>query len=428
MSKKVRGGYQMSERIPGVHLQVVPTDKFKTTQITIRFKSKLSEEKLNERSLLAAMMENCCAKYPSPGEMNEQLANMYGALFSVDSTRKGDLLLFSLTLTIVNDRFLNGDTQLLAEGFEFLYDVLFEPLVENDMFVPSIVSLEKHHLMNYMAAMVEDKQDYTVMRLQSLYFDNEAQAVPFYGTPEGIEPIEPDQLYRAYKDMLLNDEVVITVIGNVSENEVAPFIDAMPFPPRVIQSINPFYHQSVGEIRAESETQPIVQSKLAMIYQTNIYYGEMPYYPLLVFNGLFGGFPHSKLFMNVRERESMAYYASSHIDAYRGNILVQAGIDAQNRDTVIQLIEEQLESLQNGEFDELAFQQTKAMLINQWLSGQDNARVMQEHAYTQWLFNDHDLSLDAMIQHIQDVTVEEVALVAKQVTLQAAFFLEGGLD
>lgn len=420
----------MSERMPGVYLQVVPTDKFKTTQITIRFKTELSKEKLNERSLLSALMENSCAKYPSPGEMNEQLAQMYGALFSVDSVRKGNLLLFSLTLNIVNDRFLAGDTHLLEEGFAFLYQVLFEPLVENDTFIPGVVSLEKHQLMNYMAAMVEDKQDYAVMRLQSLYFSDGAQAIPFYGTPEGIQNVGPDELYRAYKEMLLNDEVMVTVVGNVTEEEIAPFIDAMPFPPRRPENVAPFYHQVTTNLRSESEQQPIVQSKLAMIYQTNIYYGEMPYYPLLVFNGLFGGFPHSKLFMNVREKESMAYYASSHIDAYRGNILVIAGIDAQNRDCVVQLIEEQLESLQRGEFDEVAFQQTKAMLINQWLSGEDNARVIQEHAYTQWLFRNQasDLSVEAMIQHIQEVTMEEVALVAKQVTLQAAFFLEGGME
>lgn len=418
----------MRERIPGVQVNIVPASQFKTTQIMIRFKSKLSVEKLNEYSLLAALMENTCAHYPSPREMNEKLASMYGAQLSVDSSRKGNTLLFSLTLNLVNDRFLPGETNLLEEGFSFLYQVLFEPLVENDAFMPHAVALEKRNLLNYMAAMIEDKQDYTVMQLQSLYFDDKAQAIPFYGTMEGVDSVTADQLYRAYKEMLLNDEVSIIVVGDVNEDEVYSCIDAMPFTPRFIDDFDPFYYQPVKEIEAQSEKQPIAQSKLALIYQTGIYYGEIPYYSLLVFNGLFGGFPHSKLFMNVREKESMAYYASSHIDAYRGNILVQAGIEAENRDKVIELIEAQLEALQNQEFSENEFQQTKAMLINQLLSGYDLPRFLREQASTQMLFKDIDLSPEAVIRRIQDVTMDEVAVIAKKVTLQAAYFLEGGND
>lgn len=418
----------MSEYLPGLKVKIVPTTQFKTTQVMIRFVSPLTLEKLNERSLLASMMENTCARYPSPREMNEKLASMYGASFSVDSSRKGNALTFSLTLNLVNDRFLQTDVNLLEEGFTFLYQVLFEPLVENDAFLPQVMSLEKRNLLNYMASMIEDKQDYTVMQLQSLYFDEEAQAVPFYGTAEGVDQVTPEQLYRAYKEMLLNDEISIVVVGDVNEEEIASYINAMPFTPRSTADFDPFYYQPVGEVRALSERQPIVQSKLAMIYQTGIYYGELPYYPLLVFNGLFGGFPHSKLFMNVRERESMAYYASSHIDAYRGNILVQAGIEAENRDHVIELIEEQLDALRNQSFSEDDFMQTKAMLINQLLSGQDLPRVLREQASTQLMLSQMDLSLETIIQKIDEVTMDDVVAIAKKVVLQAAYFLEGGQE
>ena len=37
----------------------------------------------------------------------------------------------------------------------------------------------------------------------------------------------------------------------------------------------------------------------------------------------FWRFPHSKLFMNVREKEHLAYYASSSIDTFRGFMTVQ---------------------------------------------------------------------------------------------------------
>ena len=84
-----------------------------------------------------------------------------------------------------------------------------------------------------------------------------------------------------------------------------------------------------------------------------MYYDEPERFALMVFNGLFGGFPHSKLFMNVREKESLAYYASSSVDTFRGFMSVQTGIDEKNRNQVLRLIHEQLESLRNGEITDL---------------------------------------------------------------------------
>ncbi len=80
-------------------------------------------------------------------------------------------------------------------------------------------------------------------------------------------------------------------------------------------------------VKERQVREPIVQAKLNLAYQTNVYYDEPERFALMVFNGLFGGFPHSKLFMNVREKESLAYYASSSVDTFRGFMSVQTGID-----------------------------------------------------------------------------------------------------
>ena len=69
-------------------------------------------------------------------------------------------------------------------------------------------------------------------------------------------------------------------------------------------------------VKERQVREPIVQAKLNLAYQTNVYYDEPERFALMVFNGLFGGFPHSKLFMNVREKESLAYYASSSVDIH----------------------------------------------------------------------------------------------------------------
>jgi predicted Zn-dependent peptidase len=79
----------------------------------------------------------------------------------------------------------------------------------------------------------------------------------------------------------------------------------------------------------------------------------------LVFNELFGGSPLSKLFMNVREKASLAYYASSSFDTFRGVLKVQAGIDGKNHDQVLAIIAAQLSAIQAGDFTDDLVEQLK---------------------------------------------------------------------
>lgn len=415
------------EVMNGVTLKVIPTKKFKTTQLLVRFRSPLTYETLNRRSLLAAVMENSCQKYHTPKLMNEALANMYGAVYSVDVSRQGKEHLFSMTLNFVNDRYIEGDTHILKDIFEFLENVLFHPDIDNDCFNPTMVQRERLHLMDYMQVAMEDKQDYAVMRLQSLLFKDISQAAPYYGTLQGIETISADELYRDYKEMLMNAKVDIIVVGDVDEQEILSYVTPLPFTPRFITEQSLFYMQQGDEdILEEIETQPIVQSKMALGYTTHVYFGESDYEALLVCNGLFGGFPHSKLFMNVRERESLAYYASSHLDPYRGMLMVQAGIEKENKEFVIQMIQEQLIELSQGNFSDEVLNQTKSMLLNQYLSSFDQPRAMVEKGSRSLRFKDLDLSEEGFKERLMNVSREDVARIAQNIQLQCIYFLEGG--
>ena len=57
------------------------------------------------------------------------------------------------------------------------------------------------------------------------------------------------------------------------------------------------------------ERQNLNQGKLSMGFRTKTRYGDDDYYALMVYNGILGGGAHSKLFSNVREKASLAYYA-----------------------------------------------------------------------------------------------------------------------
>ncbi len=131
--------------------------------------------------------------------------------------------------------------------------------------------------------------------------------------------------------------------------------------------------------------------------------------------------------MNVREKESLAYYASSSVDTFRGFMSVQTGIDGKNRNQVLRLIHEQLESLRNGEVTELELAQTKAMLRNQYLLSLDAPQATIETAYLDNWLPETQLTDDEWLSRMENVTIHDIQNVAQKIELQAIFFLDGGM-
>jgi predicted Zn-dependent peptidase len=172
------------------------------------------------------------------------------------------------------------------------------------------------------------------------------------------------------------------------------------------------------------EQQDVKQGKLNIGYRTNIIYGDSDYFALQVFNGIFGGFSHSKLFINVREKASLAYYAASRLESHKGLMMVMSGIDLKNYDQAVGIIHDQLEAMRNGDFTDQELDQTKAVIQNQILETIDTARGLTEILYHN-VVADAKISLDTWLEEMQKVTKEEIIEVAKKIQLDTIYFLTG---
>ncbi|MER2111033.1 MAG: insulinase family protein, partial [Desemzia incerta] len=201
-----------------------------------------------------------------------------------------------------------------------------------------------------------------------LFFEDESQQTPSIGTKEDLMEITAVDLYHYYQKALKEDQVDIYVLGDVGKEQMEERFKDFPFEARKLPKQKAFYAaEKVEKVVSKIEEQDITQAKFNLGYATNIYYHQKNYYAGQVFNGLFGGYPHSKLFMNVREKESLAYYASSSLDTFRGMMSVQTGIESKKVDQVKDIITMQLKEMQAGNFTDEALNQTKEMLKNQLL-------------------------------------------------------------
>lgn len=416
----------MIELKKGVRLHVLPTKKYKTIQVYGRFTTTLQKNIMTKRALLSNLLETNSKKYSDQTKLSAQLAEMYGASFGLNVGRKGNLHWLNIGIGLVNGKYLD-DENLLAEGVAFLAEILFHPNVSEGAFDEQTFKLEKENLKSYLESLKEDKQTLASLTLQETYFKDAAQKTPSFGTVEDLADLTSQELADYHQKVLAEDQIDLFVIGDVTEEQVRPLFQDWPLTDR--EEIYPevYYDQVVDNVIAERQLQDtVVQAKLNLGYATGVYYEDPQRFALLVFNGLFGGFPHSKLFMNVREKESLAYYASSSFDTFRGFMQVQTGIEGKNRSKVLRLISEQLLALQQGDFTDLAFQQTKAMLKNQYLLALDHPQNLIETVYLAQYLTTPQLTDEAWLERLAAVTPEDVKKVAQQIKLQAIFFLDGG--
>jgi predicted Zn-dependent peptidase len=186
----------------------------------------------------------------------------------------------------------------------------------------------------------------------------------------------------------------------------------------------------VVEPKLVIERLDVKQGKLNMGCRTQISIQDPDYPALMMYNGILGGFPHSKLFMNVREKASLAYYCSSRLESHKGLLMIQSGIEIANFDKAVDIIKQQLAAMRQGEISDREIEQTKATLSNSLREQQDRSFDLI-HFHYQSVLSGKERKLEDLLHKIDQVGKEDIRKVAEKVQLDTIYFLrdqEGNAD
>ena len=407
----------------GVNLTLIPSKKFKTLSIKIAFKSNLSLKKLTERSLLARILERNSRDYPSQVDLQKALAKLYGASFGTSVGRRGQVHSLYFNMRIVNEQFVQ-DPDLFEKALQFLKAVILRPNLGPEGFDRQTFEREKANLKDDLESIYDDKGLYAKLKLLDQFFTDPAQSSSLDGRLEDLDQLDNASLYQAYQGMLAQDEIDIVVLGDTNEEFLAKLFSDFNFQDRSRLDLDFYYHQDLPSFQRQEEVQDLIQAKLNLAYQTDVRYLDDQYFTLQVFNALFGGFPGSKLFLNVREKESLAYYASSNLDPFCGGLYVQAGIDQKEADRVIDLIKDQHQALIEGDFSQSSLNQAKAMLKNGLKQSEDSPAGLLNFSYLKQLLA-KSITVEEWIEKINQVSAQDVKNLAQDIKLQSIFILRG---
>lgn len=407
-----------------IRLHVLPTKRFKTFAISLFAGLTLEEATVTPVALIPFVLRRGTANTPETIAFREKLDDLYGAGFGFDVYKRGDSQIVQFRMDVINDKFVSSNSSLLSESLQFLGDVLTNPLLENGGFNKKYVDAEKITLKKRLDAIVNDKIRYAAERCLEVMCADEPYRLHPLGRKEDIDAITPAALYEHYEQWLDNAALDLYVVGDTTLEEVTGLVTeafrlktGSPSP-----YSKPSIEHKVQEVKKVTERMEVSQGKLNLGLRIGVGYEDEEYPAALMYNGILGGYPHSKLFLNVREKESLAYYAASRLDGHKGLCTIQSGIEFANYERALAIIEEQLESMRQGKLSELELNQTKAMISNHLRELQDSAYEMIAYDFNSVLTG-KQRSAQQLLEQVQAVTAEDIVKVADRVQLDTIYFL-----
>jgi predicted Zn-dependent peptidase len=411
----------------------INNEKFKGICISYNFTFPIVKEQVAQNAVLSSILAKESKKYSSQQDIELYLASLYGASFDTNVEKIGDLYNLEFRVEIVNRKFLPENADVLEDVLKFLYEVIYNPKIEKNEFGKEIVEREKAFILEKINERKDEKLKYAVYKTEELVCKNDPFGVYVYGREDDIQNINPKFIYDRYIDIINNSCITVIASGNLSGySDIEERIKKI-FNSKLESNLN--YgrlktktrsyinrNDDVEEIKESAETS---QSVLTMGFKVdNIDYSDM--YALNVYNTILGGIPSSKLFQNVREKESLAYTVRSRYYRYKGFILIYAGIDAKNYTKAREIILKQLTLVKDGIISEEEFEAAKQSLVSDLLEWEDSKIAPVKFLLGNLvIYEDYNLTVEDMINGIKKIKLNDVTNVAKKIKLQTIYFLGG---
>ncbi|SES75778.1 EF-P 5-aminopentanol modification-associated protein YfmF [Anaerobranca gottschalkii] len=410
----------------GINLYLYQTEKYKTVAFRVFLYNKADED-ITKTALIPFVLARGTENYRDNLTIRRNLAHLYGAQLASGVTRRGDAILLDFRLEMVNPKFVE-EKNYLVKGLDILKEVIFNPLTIDEGFNPLYVDGEKENIKNRILAVLNDKGRYAFERAVQLMCPNDPYRFFKYGKLEDLPGINPKNLYQKYRGIVENCPIDIFVVGDFEKEELIGIIkEKFNYPRKGVQRIEKPKRVEFLGYKEEVEEMEVNQGKLVMGLKTPITL-EHPLYPaLLMYNGILGAYPHSKLFKNVRENASLAYYAGSNLESLKGLVFIFAGIEPKTYHQTVEIIKGQLEDMKNGNISEKEFQYTYVSLENGLLETYDEVGG-QIGYFVDGKLVGKTITIPDLLEKLKRVKVEDVVEVAKSVELELIYFLKGKGD
>ncbi len=420
--------YNVNEIKTGVNLHTIKTENFKTNLYAVFIATPLKRENITKNALLTSVLRRGTQNMQSQDIISKKLEEMYGGSFNCGIEKTGDNHIIKFYLEAISEEFLPEKEELTQKCLDILFDIIFNPLTENNGFKVEYVEGEKKNVKQIIEAKIDNKTKYALDRCIEEMFKDEPYGLYKFGYVEDLEEITPENLYEYYKELINNSKIDIFCSGTIDEEKIKELVqenekikNLNERKPQYIVNNEKTEENQVKETKNIEDKMQVNQGKLVIGLSVNSN-KENSRFTTSVYNAILGGGANSKLFQNVREKESLAYTAGSNYVRQKNSIFVRCGIEIDNYEKALNTINEQLEDMQKGKFDEKDIENAKNLIIESVISIPSEQDTEITYYYGQEL-SDTFVTIEEYIEKIKAQTKEQIVDLANQVSINTIYFL-----
>ena len=411
------------EIMQDVFLTYLPARKFKTSRLTVNLITGLDRAAASANALLPAVLSRGTARCPDMESLSAAMDTLYGATVDSIVRKKGERQCIGFAASFIDDAFTPHGEKLLEPVAQLTGEMLLDPVTRDGRFLTEYVDSEKANLIDSIRALRNDKRDWADIRLMQEMCAAEPYSVLRLGDEASAAALDAETLYRHERALLASSRVEVLYCGSAEEQRVEDAVRAAlsVLPRSKVTPLAPIrQYAAPAQPRVVTETMDVNQGKLALGYRCAT--EDMP--AMILANLIFGGTSNSKLFLNVREKLSLCYYASSSYARSKNIMTVSSGVEQKDYDRAMEEIARQLAAVQNGEWEDWEQEGALQAMLSSLTSLPDSQGALENY-YLGQIATDTGETPEELTAALREVTKERIMAAAQSARLDTVYFLHG---
>lgn len=409
----------------GVYLTAIEADRFKTARITVNFILPSDRQRATLAALLPLMLERSCAAWPDMTAFSRKLAQLYGASLSADTSVQGTGRVLTVNITGIRDSYALKGEPLSAEYAHVLFETAFAPHFVNGVFDESALLVEKQKLRETLETEINEKRLYCVRQAKRRFFGDAPAGVEKNGYLDELDAITARQLTEYYHEMIRTAKIELMTIGADGAAAAAELVQRLAHVQRAPVPLPPFEAMAPRQTLRESEALDTVQGKVCLLFTTGHILSEQEYAAMRLGAAVYGSLPTSRLFTNVREKQSLCYYCAAAYSQVNGMLSVDSGVEHHNAAKTVDAVLHELSELQKNGPTETELADAKRAL-NSALDGVEDSLSGIEMWYLGGILRGNITTPQQVVESIMPVNALQVKEVLSLLQLSVVYTISKG--
>lgn len=407
------------------NIHLVNTDHFKTTTVSINFRERIKKENITKRKFLFQTLCSSTYKYNTARLLNIEFENLYSLSLSHSNIKFGNIINSYIDIKFLNEKY--SDSTLLENSLNLLFEIIFNPNVEDEKFDSKIFNLIKERMNSSIASLKEKPAQYATLRALTTMDSEDPVSFSLWGYKEDLDLITEKNLYEYYKKILNDNKIDIFVIGDFdSEKVVNIFREKFNINTIKMDRVEPFisYKKCNKAIETIEEMKNLQQSKLSIICKALDMSTFERRYILPIYASILGGDLNSRLFSSVREKESLAYTVNAATKNPNSILIISSGINSDSYEKALKIIKTEIKNM--NKITDLEVENAKSEIISSLDSLFDDPMGIINYYFGIEVFEAD--TIEEKKKNFAKVNKKDVEKFASKVKIASIYLLRGELN